>query len=57
MAAAGWRVRTRLPRREAEHANVDAYTEYLISCKDIGLYVRKTILTLSHFIKFEQKII
>jgi hypothetical protein len=34
MVAAGWRVTT-LSRLEAEYANVDAYTEYLISCKDI----------------------
>jgi hypothetical protein len=35
MATAGWRVTT-LSRLEAEHANVDAYTEYLISCKEEG---------------------
>ena len=26
---------TTLSRLEAEHVNVDAYTEYLISCKDL----------------------
>jgi hypothetical protein len=34
MAAARWRVTT-LSRLEAEHANVDAYSEYLISCKEV----------------------